>query len=217
MAKRITELTSATVLAETDLLPVVDISDTTQATSGTTKKSTLSLIADYLKARVETLTNKTLTSPTITTPTITTPLIDGARGLSSICHLYKSATQSIGNSSTVAITFGDSDYELYDPLGYHSVSTNTERITIGVAGLYLVYGFVQMADNTTNTARFAALNKNGTDFCMSRMATDGGGRWGATLTSPVVCAENDYITLTMFQITGGDLNLTKASLGVLRI
>lgn len=63
MAKRITELTSATVLAETDLLPVVDISDTTQATSGTTKKSTLSLIADYLKARVETLTNKTLTSP----------------------------------------------------------------------------------------------------------------------------------------------------------
>lgn len=65
MAKRITELTSATVLAETDLLPVVDISDTTQATSGTTKKSALSLIADYLKARVETLTNKTLTSPKI--------------------------------------------------------------------------------------------------------------------------------------------------------
>ena len=65
MAKRITELTSATVLAETDLLPVVDTSDTTQATSGTTKKSALSLIADYIKARVETLTNKTLTSPKI--------------------------------------------------------------------------------------------------------------------------------------------------------
>lgn len=65
MAKRITELTSATVLAETDLLLVVDTSDTTQATSGTTKKSALSLIADYIKARVETLTNKTLTSPKI--------------------------------------------------------------------------------------------------------------------------------------------------------
>jgi hypothetical protein len=65
MAKRITEFTSATVLAETDVLPVVDLSDTTQATSGTTKKSALSLIADYLKARVETLTNKTLTSPKI--------------------------------------------------------------------------------------------------------------------------------------------------------
>ena len=60
MAKRITELTSATSLAETDVLPIVDVSDTTQATSGTTKKLALSLIADYLKARVETLTNKTL-------------------------------------------------------------------------------------------------------------------------------------------------------------
>ena len=65
MAKRITELTSATVLAETDLLPVVDVSDTTQATSGTTKKSALSLIADYLKARVETLTNKTLSTGSV--------------------------------------------------------------------------------------------------------------------------------------------------------
>ena len=63
MAKRITELTSATSLAETDVLPIVDVSDTTQATSGTTKKSALSLIADYIKTRVETLTNKTLISP----------------------------------------------------------------------------------------------------------------------------------------------------------
>ena len=70
MAKRITELTSATVLAETDVLPVVDLSDTTQATSGTTKKLALSLIADYLKARVETLTNKTLTAPALSSPTI---------------------------------------------------------------------------------------------------------------------------------------------------
>ena len=69
MTKRITELTSATVLAETDLLPVVDTSDTTQATSGTTKKSALSLIADYIadyiKARVETITNKTLSTGSV--------------------------------------------------------------------------------------------------------------------------------------------------------
>jgi len=65
MAKRITEFTGATSLAEGDLFALVDVSDTTQATSGTTKKSALSLIADYLKARVETLTNKTLTSPKI--------------------------------------------------------------------------------------------------------------------------------------------------------
>ena len=65
MAKRITEFTSATSLAEGDLLPVVDISDTTQATSGTTKKSAISLIADYIKGRVETLTNKTLSTGSV--------------------------------------------------------------------------------------------------------------------------------------------------------
>ena len=65
MAKRITEFTGATSLAEGDLFALVDVSDTTQATSGTTKKSALSLIADYLKARVETITNKTLSTGSV--------------------------------------------------------------------------------------------------------------------------------------------------------
>jgi len=77
MAKRITEFTGATSLAEGDLFALVDVSDTTQATSGTTKKSALSLIADYIKARVETLTNKTLTSPVLNSADINTPDIDG--------------------------------------------------------------------------------------------------------------------------------------------
>jgi hypothetical protein len=71
MAKRITEFTSATSLAETDVLPIVDVSDTTQATSGTTKKSALSLIADYIKTRVETLTNKTLSSGSVIDANVT--------------------------------------------------------------------------------------------------------------------------------------------------
>ena len=65
MAKRITEFTGATSLAEGDLFALVDVSDTTQATSGTTKKSALSLIADYIKARVETITNKTLSTGSV--------------------------------------------------------------------------------------------------------------------------------------------------------
>lgn len=65
MAKRITEFTGATSLAEGDLFALVDISDTTQATSGTTKKSAISLIADYIKGRVETLTNKTLSTGSV--------------------------------------------------------------------------------------------------------------------------------------------------------
>lgn len=62
---KITDLTAITTLAEGDLAPIVDVSDTTQASSGSTRKSTLTQIADFLKTRVETLTNKTLTSPKI--------------------------------------------------------------------------------------------------------------------------------------------------------
>ena len=60
--KRISEYTNITNIAENDVLPIVDVSDTTQATTGSTKKGTIEKIADYLKSRVETLTNKTLST-----------------------------------------------------------------------------------------------------------------------------------------------------------
>lgn len=60
--KRITEYDPITTVAENDVVPIVDVSDTTQATTGSTKKGTIEKIADYLKSRVETLTNKTLST-----------------------------------------------------------------------------------------------------------------------------------------------------------
>ena len=63
--KRITEYDNITTVSESDVLPIVDVSDTEQASTGSTRKGTIETIADYLKARVETLTNKTLTTPKI--------------------------------------------------------------------------------------------------------------------------------------------------------
>ncbi len=60
--KRISEYNDITNIAENDVLPIVDVSDTSQATTGSTKKGTIEEIADYLKSRVETLTNKTISA-----------------------------------------------------------------------------------------------------------------------------------------------------------
>jgi hypothetical protein len=102
MAKRITEFTSATSLAETDVLPVVDVSDTTQATSGTTKKSALSLIADYIKTRVETLTNKTLSTGSVIDANVT--VVEVLKKVYPVGSLYINA--SVATNPATLLGFG---------------------------------------------------------------------------------------------------------------
>lgn len=58
--KKISELTALTSLASGDLVPVVDVSDTTDSASGTTKKITADNVDEYLKSTAKTLTNKTI-------------------------------------------------------------------------------------------------------------------------------------------------------------
>jgi len=141
MAKRITEFTSATSLAETDVLPIVDVSDTTQATSGTTKKSALSLIADYLKARVETLTNKTLTSPKINEDVVLTATSTELNKITGMLDwfypvgtIYETTSTDLDTTTKMGNHFGGT-WEVYGA-GRVLVakSADTEFDTIGETG-----------------------------------------------------------------------------------
>lgn len=74
MAK-ITALPAAASVADTDLVPVVDM------TGPTTEKATWATVGTLFAARTETLTNKTLTTPIMTTPRVQTRLdIDNPAG-----------------------------------------------------------------------------------------------------------------------------------------
>ena len=68
--KRISEYDNITTVAENDVVPIVDVSDTEQASTGSTRKGTIATIADYIKDRAETLTNKILTTARLNTPKI---------------------------------------------------------------------------------------------------------------------------------------------------
>ena len=70
------ELNELTIIATGDLIPGVDISDTTQAPSGTTKYFTFQRIADWLASLTQTFTNKRVTPRVDTTTSSATPTIN---------------------------------------------------------------------------------------------------------------------------------------------
>lgn len=76
MSYKITDLSTGSTIASGDYIPIVDVDDTTQAATGTTKKYPVSVLSAYLAALSETLTNKTLTSPVLTTPQINDTSLD---------------------------------------------------------------------------------------------------------------------------------------------
>ncbi|HOW17088.1 MAG TPA: hypothetical protein PK443_05185 [bacterium] len=158
MAKRITEFTGATSLAEGDLFALVDISDTTQATSGTTKKSALSLIADYIKARVETITNKTLSTGSIVDANVN--VVEILKKAYPVGSIYINASVSTNPATLlgfgtwsafgagrtlVGIDSGDTDFDTVEETGgakTHTLQTtempshkHTESMRVSATGL----------------------------------------------------------------------------------
>lgn len=151
--KRISEYTNITTVAENDILPIVDVSDTSQATTGSTRKGTIEKIADYLKSRVETLTNKTLTSPVINTPTgdVVTP----------------TGTQTLTNKtlSTDDNTFlGFLDW--FYPIGtiYETTSTDldtTTKMNAHFGGTWEVFGSGRVLVAKSTDSEFDTIGETG--------------------------------------------------------
>ena len=180
MAKRITELTSATSLAETDVLPIVDVSDTTQATSGTTKKSALSLIADYIKTRVETLTNKTLSTGSVIDANVT--VVEVLKKVYPVGSLYINA--SVATNPGTLLGFGT--WEAYGS-GRVLVgkSADTEFDTIGKTGGEKTHTLTNTEVPRTSIAMVVAGTGIASNNIKSTGYADGGGSefWARTLGS----------------------------------
>lgn len=118
-----------------------------------------------------------------------------------------SGAQSIANGTFVALTF---DVEDYDNYGGHSTSTNTERYTAVVAGVYMLCGSHSFAASaSTTTQRGSSWYKNGSQIEGSQVlhAVNSNTTWQfPTKTILTTLAVGDYIELRAFQNTGGALN-----------
>jgi hypothetical protein len=123
-------------------------------------------------------------------------------------RVHNSANISVSNATNTDMTY---DTERHDDESFHSTSSNTERLTIpsGKGGDYFVSGHVQWAANGTGY-RVCGLLLNGTTW-IARVTEPGALSGDVTeifVSTVYRFAAADYVTLRVYQNSGGALNVT---------
>jgi len=131
-----------------------------------------------------------------------TPTFSGVR-------VFKSATQSISNSTVTDLTF---DSETFDTDGFHSTSTNTDRLTVpaGKAGKYLVVGKMSFAGGL-NGIRQVYIYKNTSVYDYLSWWNTSNNNADTMITTIVDLAVGDYVKMAVWQNNGGSLNANAGS------
>jgi hypothetical protein len=122
--------------------------------------------------------------------------------------LWKSANQSFTSGAGVNTTF---DTELFDTDGYHSTSSNTDRITIptGKAGYYFIFGRATWNYSSTGQ-RIGSIRKNaGATTLATETQINMTSNFWTCLTVQIVAnlAVGDYVTFENYQDGTGSLDL----------
>lgn len=129
-------------------------------------------------------------------------------------RVYKSADQTIPDTTTTTVTF---DTESYDTDGFHSTVTNTGRLTIpgGKAGNYIVVANLAWASNATGYRIISINHFNSADTQLvqvldSRSAVNGAGTRHTTSYNADF-SDGDYVTMAVVQTSTGNLNVDYGS------
>jgi len=118
--------------------------------------------------------------------------------------------QTINNATPTALTFAS---EVVDTDDMHNNSSNTSRITIKTAGVYVFTCQAGWAGQGADGSRILCiLNKNGTEVNSEGARVDIGNYGASTpisvsLSLIVTAAVNDYFEWSMFQSSGGSRNV----------
>jgi hypothetical protein len=122
------------------------------------------------------------------------------------CSLYKSANQTINDSTYTAATF---DLELFDTDSFHDNVTNNARITIpaGRAGKYLLVATADITANSTGI-RQVGFWKNATiQRSQVAVSATSAGESKITVSGIFDLAVSDYVEFRVYQNSGASRNL----------
>lgn len=119
------------------------------------------------------------------------------------CRLYRTSNQSIANDTVTSILWNAESYDTHD---FHSLSTNTDRVTIpaGMGGYYMVTCAAQWSAGTSGE-RSINIRLNGSNYQRNSVTTANADAMSATTVLPMVAG--DYISAVAYQVSGGSLTL----------
>jgi hypothetical protein len=195
--KRISDLTALTTPADGDLIPIVDVSDTTDASSGTTKKIAMSSIfpasaTDGNLVVFDGTTGKKLKDGGSPTVVIT-------------ASAYKSASnQSVNTDSTTEIVL---DVENFDT-GSNFASN---RFTATVAGYYQVHGSLTVQAPEDQKYYITILAKNTNRFAQETVTASGTSDICSSVSSIVYLGVGDYVNMYLYHNSTGAINVLKGA------
>jgi Concanavalin A-like lectin/glucanases superfamily len=119
-------------------------------------------------------------------------------------RVYNNANISINNNTITALTFNS---ERYDTDNIHSTSVNTSRLTAMTAGKYVISGSIEWAA-LPGTNSLTGIQVNGATWIASTQIATGSIDYRKQNVSTIYnLAAGDYVELSVFQLTGGSLNI----------
>jgi hypothetical protein len=122
--------------------------------------------------------------------------------------VYKTATQSIANSTDVALTFPN---ENFDTDSIHDNSTNNSRLTIptGKGGKWLFTATIQFVSNTTGYRQLAIWKNGAATSAVATVMAPGSTSFypGMSISFIANAVATDYFEVYATQTSGGSLNV----------
>ena len=122
-------------------------------------------------------------------------------------RVYNSANQIIGNASWTNLTF---DSERYDTDTIHSTSSNTDRLTAARAGKYIIIAQVKFAASTVGMRGIRFLLNGATGISYLTRDANATAVDRLNLSTIYNLAAGDYVTVGVYQSSGGNLDVIAA-------
>jgi Tfp pilus assembly protein FimT len=118
-------------------------------------------------------------------------------------RVQNSANESISNNTRTRVTF---DTNVYDNSSMHSTTTNAERLTAPIAGIYEISGEIEWGLSGVGQ-RTVIVERNGSSavFALGQQATSG--EPGQVISTQVRLNAGDYIDVAVVQNSGGALDI----------